>query len=173
MRCRFSHRWQWPQRDPADGRTYQTCSYCGARIEWHGWVERPAWWRWRLLKKVGGCMTKTNTEKGWKMKSDDYIGWARWRHRGQGDNEQPYLAWCDSDAEGAFKVYRHPADPSPFDALERWLRERPSIRSFDHLNTIPGGGVAFRLLDPEGVYVGTGPTLSEAVADALGKAEGK
>ncbi len=36
---------------------------------------------------------------------EDYIGWARWRHRG--DNHQAYLSICDSDAEGAFKIYRH------------------------------------------------------------------
>ncbi len=38
--------------------------------------------------------------------NQDYIGWARWRRRG--DNQQAYLSICDSDAEGAFKIYRHP-----------------------------------------------------------------
>jgi hypothetical protein len=37
---------------------------------------------------------------------DDYVAWMRFAHRT--DNQQPYLQICDSDAEGAFKVYRHP-----------------------------------------------------------------
>ncbi len=38
--------------------------------------------------------------------NEDYIGWARWRRRG--DNHQAYISICDSDAEGAFKIYRNP-----------------------------------------------------------------
>jgi hypothetical protein len=39
---------------------------------------------------------------------DDYVAWLCFRHRN--DNQQPYLAVCDSDSPGAFKVYRHTAD---------------------------------------------------------------
>lgn len=34
---------------------------------------------------------------------DDYVAWARWA----GDLKHRRLQLCDSDAEGAFKVYRH------------------------------------------------------------------
>lgn len=37
---------------------------------------------------------------------ENYVGWACFRYRG--DNQQPYLTICDSDAFGAFKIYRHP-----------------------------------------------------------------
>ena len=38
---------------------------------------------------------------------NDYVAWLCFRNRK--DNQQPYLAICDSDTPGAFKVYRHPA----------------------------------------------------------------
>jgi hypothetical protein len=37
-------------------------------------------------------------------KSDDYIAWLRWV--GATDDPHRHLQICDSDAEGAFKVYR-------------------------------------------------------------------
>ena len=36
---------------------------------------------------------------------DNYVAWLRYRH-GYNDNVQ--IEVCDSDSEGAFKVYRHP-----------------------------------------------------------------
>lgn len=56
------------------------------------------------IREIAGAFPKYGTD-------NEYLGWARSRHRG--DNGQAYLSLCDSDAEGAFKIYRHPkAQPS-------------------------------------------------------------
>ncbi len=36
--------------------------------------------------------------------SEDYVAWLCWR----GDETHRHLVLCDSDSDGAFKVYRHP-----------------------------------------------------------------
>jgi hypothetical protein len=36
------------------------------------------------------------------MEGLDYLAWARWA----GDTQHRHLALCDSDADGAFKIYR-------------------------------------------------------------------
>jgi hypothetical protein len=48
---------------------------------------------------------------------DDYIAWLRWG----GENFRRYLVLCDSDSEGAFKVFRRPLDVQDQSKLvERW-----------------------------------------------------
>lgn len=51
------------------------------------------------IREIAGCFPRFG-------KDNEYIGYARWRHRE--DNQQPYLSICDSDDEGAFPIYRHP-----------------------------------------------------------------
>lgn len=51
------------------------------------------------IREIAGCFPKFGSD-------NDYIGYARWRHRG--DDQQPYLSICDSDSEGSFKIYRRP-----------------------------------------------------------------
>ena len=43
-------------------------------------------------------------------KDKEHVAWLRFRHRG--DNQQPYLSVCDSDAPGAFRVYRETNEAS-------------------------------------------------------------
>jgi len=38
---------------------------------------------------------------------NDHVAYLRWA----GDGEHKYLVLCDSDAEGAFKVYRRRGEP--------------------------------------------------------------
>jgi hypothetical protein len=38
------------------------------------------------------------------VSNENYVAWMRFRHRA--DNQQPYLQICNSDDEGAFRVYR-------------------------------------------------------------------
>lgn len=69
------------------------------------------------------------------MTEDDYVAWVRYI-----DNS---IQTCDSDAEGAFKVYRHPVWrtdtylPS-MDEAYRFMKSNP-LTSADMLKEIQGG----------------------------------
>ena len=61
------------------------------------------------IREIAGCFPKLGSDNA-------YIGYARWRHRG--DNQESYLSICSSDSDGAFRIYRHPArDCNSHDAL--------------------------------------------------------
>ena len=50
------------------------------------------------IREIAGAFPKYG-------KDNQYVGYARFRRRE--DNQQVYLSICDSDADGAFKIYRH------------------------------------------------------------------
>lgn len=55
------------------------------------------------IREIAGCFPKFGND-------NEYIGYARWRHRE--DNQQPCLSLCDSDANGASPIYRRPQPDS-------------------------------------------------------------
>jgi hypothetical protein len=69
-----------------------------------------------------------------KGMEDNYVAWLRW-------NGRTWTA-CDSDAKGAFKVYRHPSNAIPREIHERLIRDaklegfreafREAARRFDN-----------------------------------------
>ena len=81
----------------------------------------------------------------------------------------------EADAEFEHAISRVRAAltaPSPFDALELWLRE-DWRRTISWGGASEGGECQIVLQTGRKTYSGVGPALSEAVAQALKKAEGK
>ena len=50
-------------------------------------------------------LTREQLEAARKPLTDDYVAWMRYEHY---DEQPTHIMLCDSDEEGAFKVYRHP-----------------------------------------------------------------
>jgi hypothetical protein len=63
---------------------------------------------WRLCNWPGHAFV--SEAKPVTTGDDNYVAWLRW----SGDEPARYLVLCDSDSPGAFRVYRHPAQPPTY-----------------------------------------------------------
>jgi len=78
---------------------YPRCPYCGCNMELYGCFCAE-------IRKTRQAIAAASGHTAWD--ADNYIAWMCWRNDGEG---LAFLELCDQDDEGAFKVYRAPAQP--------------------------------------------------------------